>query len=244
MKPIQQHIGWILAALFVFIGLMLLAKSRSAYNEQQLKEKKYERTFARVIEVKIAESGNFYPVLGFFSLDSQKVITHARHEVGKLKDYEVGNVFEIYYDIINRDDVEIIRNEWFGAVFFSISGSVLCMVALLLAYREWYKKHQWQKLLDEGHNLETEIKWIARDLQILIDNQPAYVVFCEWQSPNEPLAYAFKSEPLSFDPTPFLPANNKLSVMIDPKNPRSYYVDVQGLKQARFDEVANSTRVE
>jgi hypothetical protein len=127
--------------------------------------------------------------------------------------------------------LHIIKDEWFGFIFYSISATCLLLVGSWLALLAWRKYRRWHRLLKYGQILQADIKSVARDLQIWLNGAPAYVLYCEWNSPSEDLAYAFRSEPLPFDPTPFLPAQNKVTVLIDPKEPESYYVEVADLKK-------------
>jgi hypothetical protein len=230
-SEVRARLEMLLALVLLLGSVSLFYLAYQAYREKKNKAQKYERTFARVIEVKWHESGNYYPVLGFYTLDSQKVLVSAKHEVGTLQDFEVGNVFEVYYDIINPDDLHIIKDEWFGFIFYSISATCLLLVGSWLALLAWRKYRRWHRLLKYGQILQADIKSVARDLQIWLNGAPAYVLYCEWNSPSEDLAYAFRSEPLPFDPTPFLPAQNKVTVLIDPKEPESYYVEVADLKK-------------
>ncbi|MCC5945333.1 MAG: DUF3592 domain-containing protein [Bernardetiaceae bacterium] len=229
LSKLRPYFSWIFIGLLMLIAMICLAMANHWQNEKQIWKAKYERTLGRVIQLRTNEKGDFYPVIGFVTLDSQKVFVHAKNEFSAFKEYEVGEILELYYDLINPDDTHIIRNEGFEIVFMNITGILMGLLAIAFATLEIYKKVRTQQLFKNGKRIRAQIKSVAKDPQKKRENKAAFVIYCEWKANPEATAYSFRSEPLLRDPTPMLPADRMLDVIIDPNNPENYYVDIDFL---------------
>lgn len=226
----MKNTAFYLAISLILTGFVFVALAVQEWNEEQIRQIKYERTLGRVVDLHPSPEGKSYPIIGFYTLDSQKVIVHAKHEIGRFVSYELGEVVEIYYDIINPDDTHIIRYEWFWISFLSVTG-----ISFILGGAIWIvliiiraKQRQW--LLQHGSILEGVIQSVVCDPQISIQGKPAFLILCEWKKDEESNPLLFRSEALAYDPLPKLQEKKTLPIYIDLDNPENYWVDIRFLQ--------------
>ena len=225
----MKRTAFYLALSLILTGAVFLVLAAQSWNKEQIRQTKYERTLGRVIEIKPLPEERTYPVIGFYALDSQKIMVHAKHEVSRFSSYDLGEVVEIYYDIINPDDTHIVRYEWFWMSFLSITGIAFIGGGIIWGFLIWLRANRRNWLLKNGSVLEGIIQSIVQDPQIMLQDKPAFVILCAWKKDEHSSSLLFKSEPLAADPTVFLEERETLPIYIDLQNPENYWIDISFL---------------
>ena len=231
----MKRTAFYLALSLILTGLVFLVLAVQSWNKEQIRQTKYERTLGRVVEIKPLPEDRTYPVIGFYALDSQKVIVQAKHEVSRFSSYELGEVVEIYYDIINPDDTHIVRYEWFWMSFLSITGIAFIGGGIIWGLLIWLRANRRNWLLQNGSVLEGVIQSVVQDPQIMLGDKPAFVILCEWKKDEHSATLLFKSEPLAANPTKFLEDKETLPIYIDLENPENYWIDISFLKEGKVE---------
>lgn len=232
----MKRTAFYLALSLILTGLVFLVLATQSWNKEQIRQTKYERTLGRVVEIKPLPEDKTYPVIGFYALDSQKVMVHAKHEASRFSSYNLGEVVEIYYDIINPDDTHIVRYEWFWMSFLSITGIAFVGGGLVWGLMIWLRANRRNWLLENGSVLEGIIQAVVQDPQIMLQDKPAFIILCEWKRDENSGVLLFKSEPLAADPTELLEQRETLPIYIDLENPENYWVDISFLNEKREEE--------
>jgi hypothetical protein len=231
----MKRTAFYLALSLILTGIVFLVLAAQSWNKEQIRQTKYERTLGRVVQIKALPEDKTYPVIGFYALDSQKIMVHARHEVSRFSSYELGEVVEIYYDIINPDDTHIVRYEWFWMSFLSITGIAFIGGGIIWGFLIWLRANRRKWLLEKGSVLEGVIQSVVQDPQIMLQDKPAFIILCEWKKDEDSGTLLFKSEPLATDPTELLEERETLPIYIDLQNPENYWIDISFLNEVKAE---------
>ncbi|PIY10761.1 MAG: hypothetical protein COZ18_05405 [Flexibacter sp. CG_4_10_14_3_um_filter_32_15] len=240
----MKRTAFYLALSLILTGLVFLVLAVQSWHKEQIRQTKYERTLGRVVQIKPLPEDKSYPVIGFYALDSQKIMVHAKHEVSRFSSYELGEVVEIYYDIINPDDTHIVRYEWFWMSFLSITGIAFVGGGVIWGLLIWLRANRRNWLLEKGSVLEGVIQAVVQDPQIMLQDQPAFIILCEWKRDENSGVLLFKSEPLAYDPTELLEERETLPIYIDLENPENYWIDISFLNEEKVEvQTVENTQV-
>lgn len=231
----MKRTAFYLALSLILTGMVFLVLALQSWNKEQIRQTKYERTLGRVVQIKPLLDDKTYPVIGFYALDSQKVMVHAKHEVSRFSSYELGEVVEIYYDIINPDDTHIVRYEWFWMSFLSITGIAFIGGGIIWGFLIWLRANRRKWLLEKGSVLEGVIQSVVQDPQIMLQDKAAFIILCEWKKDEDSGTLLFKSEPLAADPTELLEERETLPIYIDLENPENYWIDISFLNEVKVE---------
>jgi cytochrome c oxidase assembly protein Cox11 len=134
-----------LPRLFLLVStcaiLFLLITGYQVFLWQQFKQE-YEKTTGIIIKNKIDKERKFYPVVRFKTLHNQKVTFTAQTLASKIK-YSEGDTIQIYYDLLNTDDVHIAGEEYRNILIYS---ALTLLFALIAGYMYWQNKEKIDKL--------------------------------------------------------------------------------------------------
>lgn len=88
--------------------------------------------------------------------------------------------------------------------------------------RHWLQRH--------GLSVEAALLGVSqkKTAQMVSGSAPAFVVQCQWFDRQRNRVFVFESDCVRYDPAAFLPPR-ALRVLIDPRNPESYWVDTSFL---------------
>jgi len=136
-----------------------------------------------------------------------------------------GKVIEIYYD--PADPSRIVSESDSYYTIFLILGAVFFVIGILILRQTRAKA----MLISQGNRLMADIS----DITAYKGKSEAHNLFIIHATYTERgIKYTFYSQPVQFDPSPFL--NTKVLVYVDPKNYGKYHVDAESLvnKQGRI----------
>lgn len=146
--------------------------------------------------------------------------------------YDVGERVTLWYDPQNPREVVLDGfSRWLlpgiMTLFFVIFGG-LGYGGLLYHY---FKKRDTAWLLQNGQTVQATLTDVVWKTSVKLNNASPFVVHCQWLDPATQQMHVFESDHVWYDPTPYL-QNRSLPVLIDPNNPRKYYVDLSFLPEA------------
>jgi hypothetical protein len=81
-----------------------------------------------------------------------------------------------------------------------------------------------------GNAIQTDLQGIAQNTSLEINGQYPWRITSQYLDPATRKLRVFHSENLWFDPTRFVTAK-QVTVMLDPKDPRRYHMDVSFLPE-------------
>lgn len=108
----------------------------------------------------------------------------------------------------------------FGCVFGGIGFGILA-VRMKKASRRRY-------LLANGTKIRADISSVGIDGTLMMNGRSPFVIHAEARIDGK--VHLFDSDSIWFNPGPYLEPD-KIDVYYDPRNPRSYYVDISGLPE-------------
>ncbi len=187
------------------------------------------RTTGTVIE--LVGSKSKAPVVEFETAAGDRQ-TYASQVYSSPPAYNIGEKVTLWYDPKNPREVVLSGlSRWLVpmimGLFFVIFGGI--GYGGLLYHH--LKKRDTAWLLQNGQTITASFTDVAWKTSIRMNNVSPYVIHCQWLDPATQQVQVFESDPVWYDPTPYL-ANRPIPVLIDPNNSRKYYVDLSFLPEA------------
>lgn len=149
-------------------------------------------------------------------------------------EFRQGQRVRVYYDPANPAGsarVNSLLSMWFLTGLFGILGLVFGGVGLGFAI-PWVsgaRKKKWLSL--NGQRVTAYITGVVLNRSVRNMGKSPYIIMAQWHDPNN-VPYAFKSESIWKLP-PATNPGDAIEVLIDPQNPRRYWVDVEQPVSAR-----------
>lgn len=143
----------------------------------------------------------------------------------------VGRPETIY---VNPDDPADFRDrsaDIVALVMLILAGAFLIPAAIL-----WFIYLRGRKREAYLRGQGTEVVAQIIDVQptnIRVNNARTYAIQCSWENPQDDTTYIFRSAALTYNPAALLQERGitTLPVLIDPYNPKRYFVDLSALEE-------------
>jgi hypothetical protein len=190
-------------------------------------------TVVELREVRDSDGGSstWKPVVRFTSADGQDV-TFASSFSSNPASYELGESVPVLYRREDPRDARIRGSGslWFGVTLLGGLGVVFAALggAILFATRAGEKKQHY--LMAYGNAVETEVQGVDRNTSVEVNGRSPWRVTSQWLDPATNKLRIFHSENLWFDPSRFVQAK-KVTVLLDPNNPKRYHMDLSFLPE-------------
>jgi len=121
----------------------------------------------------------------------------------------------------------------FAFPFFSggmaLGGIIFLTAGLVFLLSPIIKENKKRRLLQSGIPIETTFLSVDLNWHLEINNQHPYIIQSVGVDTNGQQRI-FKSENIWFNPQPFIYQNQKIKVLIDPNNPKKYWMDISFLE--------------
>lgn len=145
--------------------------------------------------------------------------------------YKVGETVELWYNPADPDDVLLSgMDRWFLPLLFGIFFLVFGGVGYGGLIYQWLKKRDISWLMQNGQAVEADLMGVNLNTNVKMNGSSPFMIQCQWLDPATNQVYVFDSDNIWFDPTEFV-GNKKMRVLIDPKNPGLYTVDLSFLPE-------------
>jgi hypothetical protein len=174
-------------------------------------------------------SVTYKPVVEFTTMDGA---THsfASNTSSNPPSYRVGEGVEVLYAPDDPNDARIrgFGSLWLapiilagiGTVFASIGFGILIVVARRKRLTEWLQRH--------GTEVHAEFASVEKNTSLKVNGRSPWRIISQWHNPSTGEVHVFNSENLWFDPESYV-TSKQVRVLIDPQDPKRYYVDVSFL---------------
>ncbi|CAJ0704830.1 DUF3592 domain-containing protein [Ralstonia holmesii] len=237
-KKIAMKILKILGGVFLVVGLVLLGVGVVLWRSDMVFAEHALKTQGTVSELvwressdskKRKDAGVYVPVVEFLTQEGRHVrITGLSGSNPPA--YEEGDTVTVLYDPASPKDAVIdsfgergagplILNT-LGAVFALIGGSVLAML--------WRRRKQRAWLAQHGAPIEAQLTGADLDTSMAVNGRNPWRLFAQWLNPTTQTVYEFQSDPIWFDPSPYV-QRETVSVVINANNPKQYVMDISFL---------------
>jgi len=176
----------------------------------------------------VAFQGRNKPVVRF-PTSARQAITIVGGTSSSPPAYDIGEQVRVYYDPAQPTHafIDTYLERWFlptlfggfGVLFSLIGGGFLIFTALRNRRVTWLRKH--------GMKVSGKIVDVQYNRYVQLNRKPTWQIVAEWS------ANGMSGRALSFhmikDPRPLLGERQQIDVWIDPKNPKSAWVDTDFL---------------
>ncbi|HET9472466.1 MAG TPA: DUF3592 domain-containing protein [Steroidobacteraceae bacterium] len=186
-----------------------------------------------LIEVRDQDDGSisYKPVVTYEAANGRS-ITFTASFSSKPAPYDVGESVEVLYAPHDPHDARIkgFSSLWLGPTILGGLGMVFAGVGggMLLARRGGKRKKRY--LMAYGNAIQTELQGVDRNTSLEVNGKNPWRITSQWLDPASNKLRVFHSENLWFDPTQFVKAKT-LTVLLDPKDPKRYHMDVSFLPE-------------
>jgi hypothetical protein len=222
----------IISRLFPAIGALLLVGAFFLWNNTRqfvAKAVTSQGTVVDLIEQRDSDGTTYSPVVRF-STPGGREITYTESFSGNPAPYDVGDTVEVLYssDQPGKGRIKGFMSLWMGPVILTFIGTIFAFIGggFLLAQRSGKRKKDY--LMAYGTAIETDVQGVERNTSLEVNGKNPWRITSQYLDPVTNKVRVFHSENLWFDPAKFV-KSKQVTVLLDPKNPKSYHMDVSFL---------------
>lgn len=183
------------------------------------------KTTGTIVELARSSKGNSVaPVVAFRDQDGDSVVYRSNFYSG-ISDYQIGQQMVVRYLPSNpKEDVVIEGMGWtafFPFIFLLTHGGVGIGGIIWLERKR--RRQKW--LLQQGQEVKAHL--VKVNTHWGKSGRKTYTLTCEWTDRLTGQTYTFESESIPSDPADWVARqDDSVRVLIDPANPKRYWVDV------------------
>lgn len=222
----------IIKYVFLIIGLALLGGAFFLYQNKQTFLEKAITVKGTVTELLPSRSDNsttYKPVVSFTTKDG-KQIQYTSSVSSNPPSYEVGETVEIFYDPADPHDANIngFASLWLAPLILGFIGTIFFLIGFSFFLFGKLKQKKIEDLKFNGKTIATKFDHVQLNSNYKVNGRSPFLIYSQWLNPATNELHLFKSEDIWFDPTNFIPLE-EIKVLIDPVNPKKYYMDISFL---------------
>lgn len=182
------------------------------------------KTSATVIDLNYSKN-TVAPILGFKD-EWGNDLKYASSFYTNVDPYEIGDQVSLYYLPSNPEKVAL-KGEgwenWFPFIFLFTHGGV----GFGGLYWLEKKRRLYNWLQQQGQELQIPLTTVKESY----NKRRYYTLQCAWTDPYTNVQYTFESDALSYNPSDSIALGSSVRVLIDPDNPKRYWMDTAFLDQ-------------
>lgn len=228
---IQNNFWSFFFGIFATVGTIMGFVFFSQTYRQYLLRTEGVQAEGEVIDVRWGSEGGSSPTIAFATEQGERIVYQSNVYTSP-PEYEVGDPVTLWYDPNNPQRVMLGgADSWLvvliTGIFFLIFGGI-GYGGLLRRY--FNNKHKnW--LLQNGTPVDATFSEVRYVGNLKVNGRSPYVIIGQWRDPATHTVYTFESDYIWYNPEQFLD-RKALRVLIDPKNPADYTMDVSFLPEA------------
>jgi len=205
-------------SVFAFAGLICGAVGVSSLMSRDQIMSKGDKAIGTVID--LDSSNNMTaPIIGFRDSQNRSHVYHSSTYTS-IDPYQIGAEVSLYYDPANPEEVTLSDDDffvWFPFIFLFTHGGVG------FGGLFWLERKRRLKNWLDGQGQEimasfTEVKESHHKGRY-------FTLICTWTDPYSNIPYTFRSEISRKNPSDYIGMGALVRVLIDPANPKRYWVD-------------------
>lgn len=222
----------IIKYVFATIGLGLLIGAIYLYLDKQSFLKTANVAPGLVVELRASRSDNsttYSPVVSFTAKDGRQ-IEFTSSVSSNPPSYSEGESVEVVYDPANPYEANIngFSSLYLGPLILGILGTVFFLVGFSIILSGYLKQKKAHYLLQNGKRISTNFNGVQINYNLAVNGRNPFQIWSQWMDSRTNELYIFESDNIWFDPTDFI-KTDEISVMIDPLNPKEYFMDISFL---------------
>lgn len=230
----MKKFRWVFILFLVMGGLLMVLGVFGAIRTARFAAHAVETmgTVVRLTESRNNDGGTMYTPVVTFQVPDGREITFTESYSQNPPSHQEGDTVEVLYAPKNPRDATIkgFGSQWFGSTLLCGMGVLFAGIGggVMLAGRLGEKKKNY--LMAYGNAVQTELQGVERNESLEVNGKHPWRITTQWLDPASNKLRVFYSENLWFDPTRFV-TQKQLTVLLDPKNPQRYYMDVTFLPE-------------
>jgi hypothetical protein len=229
MKTVRI-ISWV----FSIVGVLLLAGALLLWNNSRqfvAGAHKAQGTVVELIESRDSDGSTYKPVVRFTTVDGRE-ITYTESFSGNPPPYDVGDTVEVLFTPDNSHKARIrgFMSLWLGPAILSGMGIIFAAIGGGFFFATASGRRKKNYLMAYGNAIQTDLQGVELNTSLEINGRNPWRISSQWLDPVTSKMRVFHSENLWFDPTRFVTAR-QVTVLLDPKNPKRYHMDVSFLPE-------------
>jgi hypothetical protein len=212
-------------------GLLIGAAALAIHTRGFLETAKHAPgTVIEMIIVRDNDGSVTYKPLVEFTAMNGATVSFASNSSSNPPSYRVGEEVGVLYapDDANDARIDSFGSLWLGPIILGGIGSVFAAIGfgiLVVAARrkrltEWLRMH--------GTEVHAEFSSVEKNTSLKVNGRSPWRIISQWHNPETGELHVFNSENVWFDPEKFV-TSKQLRVLIDPRDPKRYHVDVSFL---------------
>lgn len=231
---IRRNFFLVFFGIFAFVGTIMGIVAANSFLKRAKLTNDGIHTVGTVVDLVYSSSsdGNgMAPVVEFNLRDGSKR-TYRSPVFSSPPSYQVGETAELWYNPANPDQV----------VLSGVDGwlvSLICGVFFLIfggigyggLFYQLFKKRDVDWLKKNGQPVQADFSGIYINYNLKMNGASPWIIQAQWHDKVANKVYTFNSDNIWYDPARFV-EGKKLTVLIDPKNPGMYFMDVSFLPEA------------
>lgn len=231
-----MKILWLIGSVFLIVGLGMFTGSFFLWNSHAQFAAHALSADGEVTDLAYSSSskggGTYRPVVQFTTTDGKLV--HMTSSTGSSPpSYARGDHVRVLYDRANpeRAQIDSFMENWFGPLILGGMGLVFSLVGGGIVGYQVKQRRIRAWLAQNGMRVQAKFDGVSVDTSLTVNGRNPWRLSCQWQHPLTQKIYVFRSDPIWFDPTPFV-KRDQLDVLVNMDNPKQYQVDIAFLPAA------------
>jgi hypothetical protein len=106
---------------------------------------------------------------------------------------------------------------------FTLAGGGILSAGIAKGKRDAFLK-------SNGRAIAADVERVGENTSVTSNGRHPFCIYAQWQDPASSKIYSFQSDDIWFDPAKYV--GKQVKVMIDPNDPKRYYMDLEFLPQA------------
>jgi hypothetical protein len=227
-----------IASLFAVIGTILLIVAIGALITTRSFMKTAIQAEGSVVALSDRSSsgklgGVYYPVFTFKDKYEHE-FTIISSSGSNPAAFSVGEKVTVLYDplIPVRARIKSFGQSWLFPTVFGGIGLLFAGMGYSLLSRCAAKAIGRKRLLSRGMIIDSIFQEASLDMRTKVNGRSPFVIFSQWQNPDDGKMYTFRSKGVWFNPSKYVSKDQPVKVYIDPVQPKNYYVDISFLPKS------------
>ena len=179
--------------------------------------------------VRHKESISYAPVVRYHTRKGES-LSFISSASSWLSVYDKGDRVDVLYDPTNQGRAEI--NDFFslylGQMLVAGTGMILLLLGGSIMVLPKFKGRKNKRLKETGQALEATFKEVKRNTNLTIGGRQPYKILTTWIDPGTNQTHTFSSDNVWFNPKDQI-KQDKITVYMEPGNPKNYFVDISFL---------------
>lgn len=225
----------IMKYVFAVIGLGMLISAFYLYKNTNDFLNNSQTTSGIVVELVSSKSKDnstlYKPVIEFRTKDGE-LIEFTASAASNPPSYLKGEAVQVFYkaDAPYQAKVKGFFSLWGGTIIFAGIGLSFFIVGISMLITRELNKQKINTLKMQGTQIKAKIQEVSINRSYEVNGRSPYQIHAQWLNPSTSKVHIFKSDNLWFDPSDYI-ESDKISVLIDKRNPKKYYVDTSFLPE-------------